>query len=91
MDANPAPVVLPERFDATTVREVYEALRQALTREGDLHVDGRQVTTVDTAGGQLLAATALTGRHLHLEPSPALSDFLHATALDVVFKLQREP
>lgn len=84
MDATTAPVLLPARFDATTVSEVYAALRQALTRPGDLQVDGRQVEAVDTAGGQLLAAAALTGRHLHLQASVPLQDFLDATALAVV-------
>jgi anti-anti-sigma regulatory factor len=85
MDAtSAAPVLLPARFDATTVREVYAALRQALAAGGDLRVDGRQVESVDTAGGQLLASAALTGRHLHLQASVPLRDFLDATALAVV-------
>jgi hypothetical protein len=84
MEATPAPVVLPACLDASAVRAVYDDLRRALAREGELHVDGRQVTKVDTAGGQLLAAAALTGRHLHLQTSTVLEEFLNATALTVV-------
>jgi anti-anti-sigma regulatory factor len=84
MDISIGPVLLPVCFDATSVRAVYQALREAMKQPGDLHVDGRQVATVDTAGGQLLAAAALTGRHLHLEASVALQAFLDATALSVV-------
>ena len=84
IDDHAAAVLLPACFDATTVGAVYAALGQALTRPGDLVVDGRQVTSVDTAGGQLLAAAALTGRHLHLQASLPLRDFLDATALAVV-------
>jgi anti-anti-sigma regulatory factor len=84
MDARPEVVVLPVRFDATAVRAVYDAIRHAMASEGDLHLDGREVASVDTAGGQLLAAAALTGRHVHLQCSPALKTFLDATGISVV-------
>jgi hypothetical protein len=84
--AAPSSVIeLPATFDATTVRAVYGTMRAALAEStGDLTLDGTRVETVDTAAGQLLAAVALAGRHVHLKASAKLEDFLKVTAIEVV-------
>lgn len=77
-------IELPATFDATTVRAVYEQLQPLLGQPADVTIDGAKVEVIDTAGAQLLAAFALSGRRVHLKASKALEDFLKATALDVV-------
>lgn len=77
-------IELPATFDATTVRGVYDKLRVLLEQGDDVTIDGAKVEAIDTAGAQLLAAFALSGRRVHLQASKPLEDFLQATALAVV-------
>lgn len=77
-------IELPATFDATTVRGVYDKLRVLLEQGDDVTIDGAKVEAIDTAGAQLLAAFALSGRRVHLQVSKPLEDFLQATAIAVV-------
>ncbi len=89
---------LPERLDATTVREVRDALTLAVDAVPgtDVVVDASQVRVVDSVGlGLLLTAHRnchrTGGRLVLTDPPPGLLRLLAVTRLHRVLHLDRDP